>query len=890
MNSINKLAEFLRIDRRFEEANKVNEKEKHIIKIIDTQEEELVPYTDLQSKYVYKRLADVLDNFDTQQILVEVLPNRNKYYIELPNTDDGFNYLNLETFKSEQVTNTDNLIAYPLTETTDCYFYDMDRRVVVTCTTILEEISVFSDRIVFDPQNLNIDSGNYEYKYEKKQGALCGIINTIIDFIGKLTTYGLFSNSEDKVETFISPKRGTIFLIPEISSTEDGYRLTYYYSKVDKKKFGVPDWIYIAIILNFNGIESFLAFLNETIIGQSHFDFSESQTNKRRTQFIEDYKLFVLKEIERKIYSNNSYDYDQAMKAMLYLTDDVVPFLSSDALWHLFEIAVKKNSLTNKLSNAHEDSFVKLLEIIASNERTKENFLFRFLQKIKGENITYIEYIYNRINGENAQTFVNIIHKVWMQTRYVFPSISQNKEYKETIGPLFLPYSSVNHFGFYFSNASLNIKNKQIQVALNTGKKEMKEVYRKEDGGLVKDYEMQDVIEHYVYHLFHPIYIKDVEKQETAFKLDAIIPAFMLYANQDQQFWHNVLKTGEYALDIISILSGFGALAEIRYFARVAQLVEGAEGMSKAGKILKAVNFFKYIKGAAGIAELTSGTVNLMLKITRFEETEVGQKLAQALFYLELITMAGELTFSLKGGLKKAAKEAVDESTGVLRNKYPKVYRELYKIAEGENFYHHVDNFMNTRPKFHSLNLVNQLWLEKITSKLLHPNKLRKLYLKYLEEFPGLKKGFNQAEFKTTILNKGQKVEEVIEFSLSGDRSKLTKYFGNPPDLPENTIDILSDYDNFEAFVKGAKDFGDVPRNYDSEIKYIFNFLKNHIDKGDEFIIETQNIFKACGSCRREFVMLEDYLKLQGKKVKFVVFSDETIDGTRALKDKLKIK
>ncbi|WP_137904501.1 hypothetical protein [Chryseobacterium sp. 2VB] len=87
-----------------------------------------------------------------------------------------------------------------------------------------------------------------------------------------------------------------------------------------------------------------------------------------------------------------------------------------------------------------------------------------------------------------------------------------------------------------------------------------------------------------------------------------------------------------------------------------------------------------------------------------------------------------------------------------------------------------------------------------------------------------MRRGFNQAEFKTTILNKGQKVEEVVEFSLSGDIDKLAKHFGNPPDLPENTIDILSDYDNFEAFVKGASDFEGKPRNYDSEIKYIFNF------------------------------------------------------------------
>lgn len=69
---------------------------------------------------------------------------------------------------------------------------------------------------------------------------------------------------------------------------------------------------------------------------------------------------------------------------------------------------------------------------------------------------------------------------------------------------------------------------------------------------------------------------------------------------------------------------------------------------------------------------------------------------------------------------------------------------------------------------------------------------------------------------------------------------------------------------------------------YDSEIKYIFNFLKNHMNKGDEYIIETKNIFRTCGSCKREFVMLEDYLRTQGKqefqipvKRPFWVFSEK---------------
>lgn len=62
------------------------------------------------------------------------------------------------------------------------------------------------------------------------------------------------------------------------------------------------------------------------------------------------------------------------------------------------------------------------------------------------------------------------------------------------------------------------------------------------------------------------------------------------------------------------------------------------------------------------------------------------------------------------------------------------------------------------------------------------------------------------------------------------------------------------------------------------------------MNKGDEFIIETRNIFKTCGSCKREFVMLEDYLRTQGKKVKIIVFSDETIKGTEDLKIALKLK
>ena len=238
----------------------------------------------------------------------------------------------------------------------------------------------------------------------------------------------------------------------------------------------------------------------------------------------------------------------------------------------------------------------------------------------------------------------------------------------------------------------------------------------------------------------------------------------------------------------------------------------------------------------------------------------------------------------IKQGVKNI-KPLLDEILEWLR----KIFDDALKTSNKIKFQKHLDNFKTIRPKFQDEKLVTKLWNEKINNKLLYTNNLRKLYLKYLDQFPALKSGFNQAEFKTIIKKKGKLIEEIEEFSISGNRNRWSE-FGDPPKLPPNTINVLDDWENFEKFVDGAIDFSGGIRKYDSEIKYIFNFLKNHMNKGDEFVIETRNIFKTCGSCKREFVMLEDYLRTQGKKVKIIVYSDETIKGTEDLKIALKLK
>ena len=199
--------------------------------------------------------------------------------------------------------------------------------------------------------------------------------------------------------------------------------------------------------------------------------------------------------------------------------------------------------------------------------------------------------------------------------------------------------------------------------------------------------------------------------------------------------------------------------------------------------------------------------------------------------------------------------------------------------------------YFDRRKRLHDLGekAIDNLWKKKIKDILLNKGDFITLFTKRFDKYPALVKGYNQAEFKTTIKKNGKLIDEIEEFSLSGDSfldENFKNRFGTFPNLnlPENTIDVFSDYDNFKRFVENAVDFKGKSRRFDSEIKYIYNFLKNHLNKGDEFIIETSNIFKTCGSCSREFLMLQEHLESLGKKVTIIVKSDSDIKGFGGIK------
>jgi hypothetical protein len=68
----------------------------------------------------------------------------------------------------------------------------------------------------------------------------------------------------------------------------------------------------------------------------------------------------------------------------------------------------------------------------------------------------------------------------------------------------------------------------------------------------------------------------------------------------------------------------------------------------------------------AAVVEITSGTVNILLKLTNKNNTEFGTTIARYLFWLELLSLSGELTVTIHNGLKKSAREVLEHEDELL--------------------------------------------------------------------------------------------------------------------------------------------------------------------------------------------------------------------------------
>jgi len=484
--------------------------------------------------------------------------------------------------------------------------------------------------------------------------------------------------------------------------------------------------------------------------------------------------------------------------------------------------------------------------------------------------------IYNQLNKNNRKKFCQIINSfrlLFSETEIIAQKFYVGDKYE------FLSHPKPVNNNFYGSVAS-NYSNQPKATSPTSKVFLYNDVAYKGSGGAVspssagaaeqssKD-EIQNKPKQTKYE-FHPLelvelYYEDVPKS-------VIMPAIYAKYTADEKEAEEALNSFFIAVNIISLLVSGGLL------------LNGAKGL---------VRLF-------AIADSVTAIIDNFIRTLSDKDKQQLSKIPEGKWFLEnwdtinMVVGAGMISTALAQGISKNLPTIIEwlekRNNSNIAQEMKKILEEAKTALKDIRTNGYLDNYLILRNELHlkGLTEVESLWKKIIHAKHLEVSELKALYLKYVEEFPSLKKGFNQAEFKTSIYKNGVKVEDIKEFSLSGDKEKLIKAFGDPPKLPPNTIDILPDYEKFESFSITASDFEGIPRGFDSELKYIFNFLRNHLDKGDKFVIETHNIFRTCTSCRRELLMLEQYVKSLGKEIQIIVHSDDAIKGTSDLVKKIK--
>jgi len=93
-----------------------------------------------------------------------------------------------------------------------------------------------------------------------------------------------------------------------------------------------------------------------------------------------------------------------------------------------------------------------------------------------------------------------------------------------------------------------------------------------------------------------------------------------------------------------------------------------------------------------------------------------------------------------------------------------------------------------------------------------------------------------------------------------------------------------ADREKFHVFKQQAIDKKGISRREDTEMKFIFNFLKESWGKGDHFIIEMESSLKVCSSCEAYLVYLQKLAEQYGKKIEIHLKDNYEIKSFENLK------
>ncbi|WP_299272215.1 hypothetical protein [uncultured Psychroserpens sp.] len=644
MSDFNKIIEYLRYTRQDEE----NEaKTTHRPAIIITEDFDLnAPFHEEDYIYVDKEKIKNHDGYYTLQHLYNAYYSRLylrtisndeiEYYIRKPIEIDGEDHYQYKKLPYGDW-HVNNPLSFTEVKVGYTFYYSSELEKCIYLP--LNEVVVLPEQITYHPKDLkNNPSGEYSFQFKDAEGYSGEKLETVwaeLDPTGYSRAYNNISLAKRKVEFIKNQKPGLMHLFPKIDLNCRQTKLRYnYYEK------GVPNNSFLGdpvLELKFNHFGAQLLFLNATIFYYFN-ELDDFDVTRERQAFFDDYTSFVDDLLNTR---NNN----KILEVLYYVPTFHFKKLDKNFLWTVLD-KVLEGSINN-IGLDTEDIVLHLLKGLLETSTSPDAFLLKLIKERENKE-TRFSILYKGMDGENFVSLIWFLYDTWVKSTF---TDLDNTLFKASDGPLPIPYKSEKFIGFYSSNKNFDfISNNNIYVTEDeTWVDNAISVFDPGAGKAIN--QLVEEQNNYTYHYFHPLMLVDVE-QESAIPIPKYIPAFFLKANEDKSFWSNVVTGIEYGVDIITTLSGVGNIAKFRHLSKIAKVASRFNKFDKARKYASVVS---KIRLASGAIEISSGTVNALIKLADLNKSPFWKELSTFLFWLEMLSLGGELTAAIKSGLRKSA-------------------------------------------------------------------------------------------------------------------------------------------------------------------------------------------------------------------------------------------
>lgn len=350
MSDFKNIVEFFRLNRRSEEANKINsENNKRTLTILETKEDYEINTQDYNG---LKLLRDIFQNFAATEVFILNNSSGKEFYVK---TNAG-TYFNLAT---EQInTNITPLDLYAVSLEdfpAEIYFYDIVKNCIVFDMFLIKNIQIFPESIRYDPHSDFFEDFSHQetlsYSYNTHKTWVYDFVSLLIpnnDPEGDPFAKQVYDSDVSVTQIRITQ---VIDIIPVIKESMGKYFVYYNLYKKDDRKIVLfyqnrnhfSDESIPVITLIFNSLGAFMSYFNDTIFSQT-----ENFTIGKRKTFLNQYYEIVVLPLIRNLESKSTFSYYDALQALYYLPESLFYMLPEGFLWTFFEKAIANDSFTNK--------------------------------------------------------------------------------------------------------------------------------------------------------------------------------------------------------------------------------------------------------------------------------------------------------------------------------------------------------------------------------------------------------------------------------------------------------------------------------------------------------------------------------------------------------------